>query len=226
VEIKVLRDILEANDRAAATNRADLAAAGVAAFNLIGGPGAGKTSLLERVIPLLSGHMLVGVLEGDIETTRDAERIGALGVPVLQLLTGGGCHLEASLVARGFAELGLDRLDMVLIENVGNIACPAEFDLGETAKVGVLSVAEGHDKPAKYPLLFHEISALVLGKIDLLPYTDFDMAAFERDFRGLNPDAPLFPVSCRTGEGIAEFAAWLEQTGEQDGSVAPALTEQ
>ena len=154
----------------------------------------------------------MGVLEGDIATSRDAERVAALGVPVVQLLTGGGCHLEADFVSRGLDELGLRAIDIVLIENVGNIACPAEFDLGETAKVGVVSVAEGHDKPAKYPLLFHELSALVLGKMDLLPYVDFDMAAFERDFRGLNREAPLFPLSCRTGEGVSRFVDWLEQT--------------
>jgi hydrogenase nickel incorporation protein HypB len=214
MEIKVLRDILEANDRAADEVRATLAGAQVSAFNFIGGPGSGKTSLLEQAIPLLTRTRRVAVLEGDIETTRDAERIAGLGVPVVQLLTGGGCHLEAAFVARGLNEIGLSGLDIVLIENVGNIACPAEFDLGETAKVGVLSVTEGHDKPAKYPLLFNELSALVLGKIDLLPHTDFDMRTFEADFRGLNAEAPLFPVSCRTGEGIASFVEWLERVHE------------
>jgi hydrogenase nickel incorporation protein HypB len=211
MEIKVLRDILEANDRAADEVRGTLADAKVSAFNFIGGPGSGKTSLLEQIIPGLAGRQAVGVLEGDIETTRDAERIAALGVPVVQLLTGGGCHLEAAFIARGLVEIGLGGLDIILIENVGNIACPAEFDLGETAKVGVLSVTEGHDKPSKYPLLFHELSALVLGKIDLLPHTDFDMQAFEADFRGLNGQAPLFPLSCRTGEGVSSFVEWLER---------------
>jgi hydrogenase nickel incorporation protein HypB len=214
MEIRVLRDILEANDRAADEVRATLADARVSAFNFIGGPGSGKTSLLEKIIPSLAGRRRIGVLEGDIETTRDAERIAALGVPVVQLLTGGGCHLEAAFVARGLTEIGLDGLDIVLIENVGNIACPAEFDLGEAAKVGVLSVTEGHDKPSKYPLLFHELSALILGKIDLLPYTDFDRQAFEADFRGLNTAAPLFPLSCRTGEGVAAFVEWLERVHE------------
>ncbi len=220
IEIRVLRNILEANDRAADEVRANLSVAGVSAFNLIGGPGSGKTSVLEQVIPRLRGCRGLGVLEGDIATTRDAERIAALGVPVIQLLTGGGCHLEATFVARGLDELGLEGLDLVFIENVGNIACPAEFDLGETAKIGVLSVTEGHDKPAKYPLLFHEISALVLGKIDLLPHTDFDMGAFESDFRGLNALAPIFPLSCRTGEGVAPFVDWLERVHE--GAELPA----
>jgi hydrogenase nickel incorporation protein HypB len=209
VEIRVLQNILEANDEAAAQTRVALASAGITALNLISAPGAGKTSLLEKVIPLLRERFNVAVLEGDIATTRDAERIDALNVPVIQLLTNGGCHLEAALVAKGLAELPLDGLDLVFIENVGNIACPAEFDLGEAAKVGILSVAEGHDKPAKYPLLFHEISALVLNKVDLLEHTDFDMEVFMRDFRGLNSRAPVIEVSCRTGEGIGDFAEWV-----------------
>jgi hydrogenase nickel incorporation protein HypB len=209
VEIKVLQNILEANDQAAAENRKLLATAGVTALNLISAPGAGKTSLLEKTIPLLRERFSLAVLEGDIATTRDAQRIGALEVPVIQLLTNGGCHLEAALVARGLAELPLETLDLVFIENVGNIACPAEFDLGEDAKVGILSVAEGHDKPAKYPLLFHEVSALVLNKMDLLEHTDFDMETFVKDFRGLNPHAPLIEVSCRTGQGIEGLVDWV-----------------
>jgi hydrogenase nickel incorporation protein HypB len=215
MEIRVLQNILEANDEAASQNRQRLTGAGVTALNLISAPGAGKTSLLEQVIPVLSRRYKLAVLEGDIATTRDAERIGALGVPVIQLLTNGGCHLEASLVARGLAELPLDELDLVFIENVGNIACPAEFDLGEAAKVGILSVAEGHDKPAKYPLLFHELSALVLNKTDLLEHTDFDMEVFLRDFRGLNAEAPLLQVSCRTGQGVQDFADWVARAIEQ-----------
>jgi hydrogenase nickel incorporation protein HypB len=214
MEIKVLHNIMEANDRAADEVRATLAAAGVTVFNLIGGPGTGKTSLLEQVIPRLLGRKRVAVLEGDIATTRDGERIGALGVPVVQLLTGGGCHLEAVLIAKALEEFDLEKVDIVFVENVGNIACPAEFDLGETAKVAVLSVTEGDDKPAKYPLLFHEMSALVLGKDDLLPLTDFDTQRFEGDVRNLNPTAPIFSLSCRTGEGVDAFVQWLEAVHE------------
>jgi hydrogenase nickel incorporation protein HypB len=210
MNIKILRNVLEANDQLAARIREQLAAKHVTAINLISAPGAGKTSLLERTIPGLGEHLRIGVLEGDIATTRDAERVAKLGVPVVQLLTGGACHLEAPLVQRGLGELDLEALDLVFIENVGNIACPAEFDLGETAKVGVLSVTEGHDKPSKYPLLFHEIGALVLNKIDLLPHTDFNQHEFERDFRQLNATAPVFPVSCRTGQGLREWVHWLE----------------
>ena len=210
MNIKVLRSVHEANDQVADRIRAQFAAKRVTAINLISAPGAGKTSLLEQTLPALTPRYRMAVLEGDIATTRDAERIEKLGVPVVQLLTGGACHLEAPLVQRGLAELDLDALDMVFIENVGNIACPAEFDLGEAAKVGLLSVTEGHDKPAKYPLLFHEISALVLNKIDLLPHTDFDYDQFLADFRKLNAAAPVFQISCRTGQGVGEWTHWLE----------------
>lgn len=210
MNIKVLKNILEANDQVAAANRQRLAEQKITAINIISSPGAGKTSLLEKTIPLLKSRHKIGVLEGDIATTRDAERIEKLGVPVIQLLTGGACHLEASLVQRGLTELKADSMNLLFIENVGNIACPAEFDLGENAKVGILSVTEGHDKPAKYPLLFHEISALVLNKVDLMPYCDFNYDTFLADFRKLNAKAPVFKVSCKTGEGLGEWTHWLE----------------
>lgn len=221
MNIKVLRNVLEANDRLAARIRERLTAGGVTAINLISAPGAGKTSLLERTIPALKEYQGIAVLEGDIATTLDSERIAKLGVPVVQLLTGGACHLEAPLIQRGLAELELDDLNLLFIENVGNIACPAEFDLGETAKVGILSVTEGHDKPAKYPLLFHEISALVLNKIDLLQYVDFDYEQFFRDFRNLNAHAPIFPISCNSGKGIAAWTHWLEHVIEGEIHIEP-----
>jgi len=220
VNIKVLRNVLEANDQMAARIRQQLAAKRITAINIISAPGAGKTSLLEKTIPMLK-QFRIGVLEGDIATTRDADRIAKLGVPVVQLLTGGACHLEATLVQRGLGELDLDAINLLIIENVGNIACPAEFDLGENAKVGILSVTEGHDKPAKYPLLFHEVAALVLNKIDLLPYTDFDNAKFEADFRKLNAAAPIFKLSCRTGEGLGEWTHWLEHFAAGEIRVSP-----
>ncbi len=221
MNVKVLRNVLEANDQVAARIRADLAARKIVAVNLISAPGAGKTSLLERTIPALKPHYRIGVIEGDIATTCDADRVAKLDVPVVQLLTGGACHLEAPLVQRGLGELGLDGLNLLVIENVGNIACPAEFDLGENAKVGILSVTEGHDKPAKYPLLFHEISALVLNKVDLLPYCDFDEAKFEADFRKLNAGAPIFKVSCRTGEGLGAWTHWLQHVAAGEIHVHP-----
>jgi len=221
VNIKILRNVLEANDQVAARIRAQLCAHHITAINLISAPGAGKTLLLERTIPALRERFRIAVLEGDIAGTRDAERIGKLGIPVVQLLTGGACHLEAPLVQRGLAELNLDALDLLFIENVGNIACPAEFDLGETAKVGILSVTEGHDKPAKYPLLFHEVSALVLNKMDLLAHTDFDFDQCLHDFRKLNASAPLFKLSCRSGEGIEEWVRWLERVARGEIQVKP-----
>lgn len=221
MNVKILRNVLEANDSIAARIRERLAARHVTAINIISGPGAGKTSLLEQTIPRLQPRYRIGVLEGDIATTRDSERIARLGVPVVQLLTGGACHLEAPLVERGLAELDLDALDLVFIENVGNIACPAEFDLGETAKVGILSVTEGHDKPGKYPLLFHEVSALVLNKMDLLPHTDFDYDQFVADFRKLNATAPLFQISCKAGQGIAQWTHWLEHVAAGELHVEP-----
>jgi hydrogenase nickel incorporation protein HypB len=220
MNIKVLRNVLEANDQIAARIRADLASKNIVAVNLISAPGAGKTSLLERTIPMLN-QFRIGVIEGDIATTRDADRIGKLGVPVVQLLTGGACHLEASLVQRGLGELDLTGLNLLLIENVGNIACPAEFDLGENAKVGILSVTEGHDKPAKYPLLFHEVSALVLNKVDLLPYCDFNYDTFLADFRKLNANAPVFKVSCKTVEGLGNWTHWLEHVASGEIHVHP-----
>ena len=220
MNIKVLKNVLAANDQVASRNREQLAAKKITAINFISSPGAGKTSLLEKTIPALK-QFRIGVIEGDIATTRDADRIAKFNVPVVQLLTGGACHLEAPLVQRGLGELNLDALDLLLIENVGNIACPAEFDLGENAKVGILSVTEGHDKPGKYPLLFHEVSALVLNKVDLLPYTNFDYDEFLRDFRKLNANAPVFQVSCRTGQGIGEWTHWLEHVAEGEIHVHP-----
>jgi len=221
MNIKVLRNVLEANDQIAARIRERLAAHGVTAINLISAPGAGKTSLLERTIPALKQFRRIAVLEGDIATTLDSQRVAKLGVPAVQLLTGGACHLEAPLIQRGLGELKLDELQLLFIENVGNIACPAEFDLGETAKVGILSVTEGHDKPAKYPLLFHEISALVLNKIDLLHHVDFDYEQFFHDFRHLNAHAPIFPVSCTSGKGIGGWTHWLECIMEGEIRIAP-----
>ena len=221
MNVKILRNILEANDQIADRIRGRLTAKGVRAINLISAPGSGKTSLLERSIAALKHDYRIAVLEGDIATTRDADRIEKLGVPVVQLLTGGACHLEAPLVERGLNELDLDALDLLFIENVGNIACPAEFDLGETAKVGILSVTEGHDKPAKYPLLFHEVSALVLNKMDLLPYTDFDFDLFLRDFRKLNADAPVFQLSCKSGKGVGEWTHWLEHVAHGEIHLEP-----
>ncbi len=209
MKVKVVSRILEANDRIAEENRRRFKKAGVFVANLMGAPGAGKTTLLEQTIRTLTPSLRIGVIEGDIVGTDDAERIGALGVPVVQINTGGACHLDANMISEVLDELPLNELEMLIIENVGNLVCPAEFKVGEDVKMMVLSVAEGHDKPLKYPLMFQESSALVLNKVDLLPYTNADLRKMKQDSLALNPKLTVFEVSCRTGAGIEAWAQWL-----------------
>lgn len=209
MKVKVVTRILEANDRIAEENRKRFQDAGVYVVNLMGAPGAGKTTLLERTIRLLKPHVRIGVIEGDIVGSDDAERIGALDVPVVQINTGGACHLDANMISEVLDELPLKELDMVIIENVGNLVCPAEFKVGEDSKMMVLSIAEGHDKPLKYPLMFRESSALVLNKIDLLPYMNTDIRKIHKDSLALNPQLQIFEVSCASGAGIETWAQWL-----------------
>lgn len=201
MKVKVVTLILEANDRIAEENRKRFADAGVYVVNLMGAPGAGKTTLLEKTIQALKPHLKIGVIEGDIVGSDDAERIGALDVPVVQINTGGACHLDANMISEVLSELPLKELDVLIIENVGNLVCPAEFNVGEHMKMMVLSVAEGHDKPLKYPLMFRESKALVLNKIDLLPYMNTDITKVRNDSLGLNPKLNIFEVSCTTGSG-------------------------
>jgi hydrogenase nickel incorporation protein HypB len=208
MKVKVVTRILEANDRIAEENRKRFREAGVYVVNLMGAPGAGKTSLLERTIRELK-PLRIGVIEGDIVGSDDAERIGALDVPVVQINTGGACHLDANMISEVLNDLPLNQLDLLIIENVGNLVCPAEFKVGEDMKMMVLSVAEGHDKPLKYPLMFRESSALVLNKIDLLPYMNTDMNKVRNDSLALNPKLKIFEVSCSTGTGIGQWAQWL-----------------
>lgn len=209
LNIKVYKDLMGENETWAARTRELLARQGLVMVNLIGSPGSGKTLLLEKLIARMKSRLNIAVLEGDVETTRDAERIGRTGVPVSQLLTGGACHLEAKLVHHALLDLPLAELDAVVVENVGNMVCPAEFDIGEHAKVAVLSVAEGEDKPLKYPLLFREAKAVVLTKIDLLPHLAFDLAACLGFIRQVNAAVPVFQVSSVTGEGLPAFGDWL-----------------
>ena len=209
MKVKVVSRILEANDRIADENRRRFKEAGVYVMNLMGAPGAGKTTLLERTIQTLKPQLKIGVIEGDIVGSDDAERIGALNVPVVQINTGGACHLDANMISEVLSELPLKELDMLIIENVGNLVCPAEFKVGEDIKMMVLSVAEGHDKPLKYPLMFQESSALVLNKIDLLPYMNTDINKVRRDSLALNPNLKIFEISCATGTGIDQWAQWL-----------------
>lgn len=208
MEIRVLRRLEEKNRANADEIRALLAEHRICMVNIMGGPGCGKTTLLEHLLPKLSRRLRCAVLEGDLFTTRDAERIAALGAPVIQLETQGSCHLDAALVRRGLSELALDHIDCVFVENVGNLVCPANFDLGETARVAVISVTEGHDKPSKYPLLFSRANAIVISKTDLLEHTNFDTAMAEADIRKVNRDAPMFMFNHRDGM-TDQFADWV-----------------
>lgn len=209
MKLKVVSKILDANERMARENERIFREAGLRVINLMSSPGAGKTSLLERTIRELKGSVRIGVIEGDITGSDDAARIDSLGVPVVQINTGGACHLDANMVNDVLKELPLSELDLLFIENVGNLVCPAEFKIGEDAKAMILSIAEGHDKPLKYPLMFQESEVLVINKIDLKPYLDVDLDKIRRDARSLNPSIRIFEVSCRTGEGIGEWAEWL-----------------
>ncbi|TAN43299.1 MAG: hydrogenase accessory protein HypB [Nitrospirae bacterium] len=212
--LKVVTKILEANDRIALENRRLFDKAGVFVINLMSAPGAGKTSLLEKTLEQRTG-LRIGVIEGDIAGTDDAERIERLGAPAVQINTGGACHLDANMIYEVLGDMDLAALDILFIENVGNLVCPAEFKVGEDIKVMLLSITEGHDKPLKYPLMFQESGALVLNKTDLVPYTNVDMAKIRRDALSLNPGLKIFEVSCRTGEGIEEWVSWLREVSKK-----------
>lgn len=218
MKIEVLRNVFEKNDQAAEQNRSQFDQMGVQCINLLGGAGSGKTALLEAMIPRLSSRLHVGVLEGDLATTRDAERIAALGVPVVQLLTDGGCHLNATLVQHGMESLLGNALDLVIIENVGNPICPANFDLGEHFRISVLSVTEGDDKPQKYPLLFKEVRGVLITKCDLLPHVDFDVDHAESDIRSLNPGVQIFRTAARSDVGIVDTVSWIRSIVERSGN--------
>jgi len=209
MEIKVLRNILEANEDLAAENRRLFQRHGVVVLNLMSSPGAGKTSLLERTLASLKGQLAMGVIEGDVATSYDAQRVSRYGVPVLQINTGGACHLDANMIRQALQDFPVVGLDLLFIENVGNLICPAEFALGEDLKVTILSVPEGDDKPEKYPAMFQQSAALVINKIDLLPFTDFDLEAARRRALALNQSLAIFPLSCRTGEGLEAWLNWL-----------------
>jgi len=208
-KIPVLERILTANDRLAAENARVLSGPGVLAVNVMASPGAGKTSLIVQTINTLRDRTRIGVIEGDVASRVDADTIAALCIPVVQINTGGTCHLDANMVQGALGQLPLDDLDLLLIENVGNLICPTDFALGEALKVMVASIPEGDDKPYKYPAMFAAVNAIVINKIDLLPYVDFDLGGFRRLVVGLNPDVQVFEVSCKTGEGIEAWADWL-----------------
>jgi len=208
--VAVGEPILGANDRLAQQNRDRLDAAGLFAVNLLASPGAGKTSLIVRTIAALAPRLRLGVVEGDTApVTIDADRVMAAGSPAVQINTGGNCHLDAQMVAQALPQLPLDGLDVLVVENVGNLVCTAAFQLGTHANVLVASVPEGDDKPYKYPAIFRGLDALVLNKIDLQPYVDFDRDYFLRGVALLNPGVAFFPLSCRSGEGLEAWVDWL-----------------
>jgi len=210
MEVKVVREILEANEVIAKQNKELFSQKGVYVLNLMGAPGTGKTTLLEKTIEMVKDRWPLAVIEGDIATSRDAERVARYGVQVVQINTGGACHLDGNMVREGLKALNLDGIRLLLVENVGNLVCPAEFNIGEDDKVMVLSVTEGDDKPLKYPLMFQVSSLLILNKVDLLPYVDFDLERF-RDFtRKVNPRLEVIEVSCKTGQGLQRWIEWLQ----------------
>ena len=211
-KVEIDKKVLSANEAYALKNRQLLAQHGLLCFNLISSPGSGKTTILVRTITDLAGTLRIGVIEGDIQTDIDAQRIKAAQAPAVQINTEGACHLSAPQVQRGLTELPLDRLDLVMIENVGNLVCPSAFELGETGKIVVLSVPEGDDKPAKYPAIFAKSRVLLVNKIDLLAggvQVDFDLERVRADARRLNPGMAIFPVSAKTGAGMQDWYDWL-----------------
>lgn len=209
MEIKILKDILSFNDQIAVKNRELLDRNKVLAINIMASPGAGKTSIVLQTIKVLKDKIRIGVIEGDISSSIDAELVAKESVPVIQINTGGECHLEAFQVQNALNNLPLADIDLLLLENVGNLVCPAEFNLGEHIKLLIASVPEGDDKPYKYPLMFNTVDALILNKIDLLPYIKFDPDAFIKTVKNINAKIDIFKISCTTGEGIEAWADWL-----------------
>ncbi|MBR1647383.1 MAG: hydrogenase nickel incorporation protein HypB [Selenomonadaceae bacterium] len=209
MEIKLMKNILGANDEVAALNRKNFSERGVVVMNLMGSPGSGKTTLLEKTLSRLADKIKIAVIEGDLFTAKDAERIERTGVEVIQINTAGGCHLDAPMIQKACASLNLSELQLLIVENVGNLVCPAEFDIGENFKVTVLSITEGDDKPLKYPLIFKESAATVLNKIDLLEFTNFDLQSAREDLTTLNPPIKIFETSCTKGTGLDAWTDWL-----------------
>jgi hydrogenase nickel incorporation protein HypB len=211
MQINIFQNILEANDAKAAELRDLLTNKKVLMINLISSPGSGKTSLLEKTLPLLlSKNYRVAIIEGDVETDRDALRLKKYGVPIALVTTSGACHLESVSIEKAFTVFDLDNLDLIFIENVGNLVCPAEFDIGEDCKVAILSTPEGDDKPIKYPLLFREAALVILNKMDLLEYANFNVQSFYSDLKSLHPNLETIEISCKTAAGLQNWIDWLD----------------
>jgi len=209
MEVKVLKDILGANEQIAERNRQLLNSNNVFAVNLMSSPGAGKTSLILATIKRLKGKTKIGVIEGDVSSSLDAEMVGKEGVPVVQINTGGACHLDANMISNALGNIPLQDIELLLIENVGNLICPASFALGEHRKVIISSVPEGDDKPFKYPLMFHIADVVLINKTDLSPYLKFDTEAFSQAIKRINAKIEIFQISCATGQGIQQWVSWL-----------------
>ncbi|HDM10787.1 MAG: hydrogenase nickel incorporation protein HypB [Deltaproteobacteria bacterium] len=214
MKVSVVKNILEANERIAQQNRSLFDEKGLTVMNLMSSPGAGKTTLLEKTIDALKDQLRLGVIEGDIQSSQDAERIANKGIPVVQINTGGACHLDGNMIRDTFGEFDFDNMDLLVVENVGNLVCPAEFKVGEDFKAMILSVTEGDDKPSKYPLMFHESSVLLINKIDLLPYVDCSLERIKEEALKINPKLTIFEISCKTGEGLTDWFDWLKETVE------------
>lgn len=211
MRIDLSQPILSKNDRAAATNRQRFAENGVFVVDLLASPGSGKTSTIMATIRALADRYRIAVIEGDIASKVDSDKIKEMGIPAVQINTGGICHLESEMIGRAIDVLDLENLDLIIIENVGNLVCPADFDLGESAKVMILSVPEGDDKPLKYPGIFQVAQAIILNKIDTMPVFDFDEEAFRRSVTELNPSAPVFAIAATKDTGVEAWAQWLDQ---------------
>lgn len=211
MEVKVVKHLLEANEHIASQNRAFFDDKGIVVVNLMGSPGAGKTTLLEKTIEAMKKTIPMAVIEGDITSSCDAERIAAHSIPTVQINTGGACHLDGNMVKSALNELVLDSLGLLVVENVGNLVCPAEFNIGEHHKAMIISTTEGDDKPEKYPLMFQVSHVLLLNKIDLLPHVSFDMERFRETVHKVNPNLTIMPTSCTTGEGLDTWFRWLEE---------------
>jgi hydrogenase nickel incorporation protein HypB len=209
VKVTVVKNVLAANDRIAAENRELFDRHKVYVINLMSSPGAGKTSLVEKTIAVLRNKYRIAVIEGDIQDTYDADRIAKLDIPVVQINTGGGCHIDGNMVREALPAFDLSNIDFLIVENVGNLVCPAEFKIGENLKIMLLSTPEGADKPAKYPLMFKESAALLINKMDLIPYVDFDLTKAKRDALALHKDLKIFEVSCKTAAGLDGWIEWL-----------------
>lgn len=213
-EIKVETNILQTNDEITEMNKKMLDEKGIFVVNLMSSPGSGKTSILEKMISKLKNEIKIAVIEGDIYTRKDAERIEAQGVPVVQINTGGACHLDGEMIRGALDSLNLDAIDLLVIENVGNLVCPAEFEIGEDIKVSVLSTTEGNDKPLKYPLMFEKSGVVILNKTDLMEFTNFNKEEFYTDIKSLNANALIFETSCTKDEGVSEICHWVKEKVE------------